>query len=134
MTNSNDEAKKKKLAKLLGEFSAEDLGEILSEELDATTRRKIKGTAIADPAKLAMHEKLSGQIDKADTTNLAAWVAGKDSRSCSLNGASPAGMDDGLGGKFDKMSIIFHFSSEKLRKKNLDARKATIAANEASEE
>jgi hypothetical protein len=125
MTNGNDEAKKKKLAKMLAEFSADELGDILSEELNAETRKKIKGTsATADPAKAELHNKLSGQIDKADTAKLAEWVAGKDSRSCSLNGPAPKGMDDGKGGKFDKMSIIFRFSSEAIRKENLDKRKA----------
>lgn len=133
MSNGNDEArqaelKKKKLAKLLGEFSADELGGILTEELDATTRRKIKGGGGGgDPVKTAMHTKLSGQIDKADTENIASWVAGKDSRSCSLNGPSPEGMDDGKGGTYDKMSIIFRFSSEAIRKENLDARKAANA-------
>lgn len=130
-----NDARKKKLAKMLGEFDQSELAEILSSELDASTRRQIKGpVTAADPNKAKLHGKIAAQIDVDDVKNLANWTEGKDSRSCSLNGAAPGEMADGIGGKYDKMSIIFRFSSEKLRSKAVEARKTAIENTNANGE
>jgi hypothetical protein len=131
---ANDEAAKKKakLAKLLQEFEGEDLTEILSENLDASTKRALAPkAAAADPAKKEFQEALVETLTADDVTKLKKWAdEGRQAHVCRVSGPSPKGMKDGLGGTYDRLTIVFQFSSEKIRDKAREDRKAKETAQE----
>lgn len=113
-----------KLSELLSTFDKDELAQILTQELSAETRRAIKVSKAADPAKKAVFESVFEAVKGEAMEKIVAWAESANSRSCTISGDAPEGIESGSGDNYDKLSFVFRFSSPAIRKAARTAREA----------